>query len=45
MLVATDEGVAHAHFRDLAAYLAAPPTTRLTAAQLAAFTTTLEELS
>ena len=31
--------------RDLAAYLAAPPTTRLTAAQLAAFTTTLEELS
>jgi hypothetical protein len=30
---------------DLAAYLAAPPTTRLTAAQLAAFTTTLEELS
>lgn len=30
--------------RDLAAYLAAPPTTRLTAAQLAAFTTTLEEL-
>lgn len=31
--------------RELAAYLAAPPTTRLTAAQLAAFTTTLEELS
>lgn len=31
--------------RDLAAYLAAPPTTGLTAAQLAAFTTTLEELS
>lgn len=31
--------------RDLAAYLASPPTTRLTAAQLAAFTTTLEELS
>ena len=31
--------------RDLAAYLAAPPTTRLTAAQLAAFTTTLEDLS
>ena len=30
---------------DLAAYLAAPPTTRLTAAQLAAFTTTLEDLS
>ena len=29
---------------DLAAYLAAPPTTRLTAAQLAAFITTLEEL-
>jgi hypothetical protein len=31
--------------RDLAAYLASPPTTRLTAAQLAAFTATLEELS
>ena len=31
--------------RDLAAYLAAPPTTPITAAQLAAFTTTLEELS
>ncbi|SDP15512.1 hypothetical protein SAMN04489867_1569 [Pedococcus dokdonensis] len=31
--------------RDLAAYLAAPPSTRITAAQLAAFTTTLEELS
>ena len=31
--------------RDLAAYLAAPPTTRITAAQLAAFTTILEELS
>jgi hypothetical protein len=31
--------------RELAAYLAAPPTTRLTAAQLAAFTTTLEDLS
>lgn len=31
--------------RDLAAYLAAPPTTPVTAAQLAAFTTTLEELS
>ena len=31
--------------RDLAAYLASPPTTRLTAAQLAAFTTTLEELT
>ena len=34
-----------ARFRDLAAYLAAPPTTPVTAAQLAAFTTTLEELS
>jgi hypothetical protein len=31
--------------RELAAYLAGPPTTRLTAAQLAAFTTTLEDLS
>jgi hypothetical protein len=29
---------------DLAAYLAGPPTTRVTAAQLAAFITTLEEL-
>jgi hypothetical protein len=29
---------------DLSAYLAGPPTTRLTAGQLAAFTTTLEEL-
>ena len=29
---------------DLAAYLAAPPTARVTAAQLAAFITTLEEL-
>ena len=31
--------------RDLAAYVTAPPTTRITAAQLAAFTTILEELS
>jgi hypothetical protein len=31
--------------RELAAYLASPPTTRLTAAQLAAFTTTLEDLT
>jgi hypothetical protein len=29
---------------DLTAYLAGPPTTRITAAQLAAFITTLEEL-
>ena len=42
-LTATDDASA-ALGPDLTAYLAAPPTTRITAAQLAAFTTTLEEL-
>jgi hypothetical protein len=42
-VTATDESRA-ALGADLAAYLAGPPTTRITAAQLAAFITTLEEL-
>jgi hypothetical protein len=42
-VTATDESQA-ALGPDLTAYLAGPPTTRVTAAQLAAFITTLEEL-
>ncbi len=42
-VTAPDEGQA-ALGPDLTAYLAGPPTTRVTAAQLAAFITTLEEL-
>ena len=42
--LAADDDASSVLGPDLTAYLAAPPTTRITAAQLAAFTTTLEEL-